>query len=289
MSTTPRPAASDSLIGLIQPYVDDVLPPDERARVDAVLAEDPVLRDMVEEQCSVRRALQSLPRHTAPQALQARVLLELDAIDREQAASPVLTMIAAPRWPRLRAFFRGAAVMVPAGATALALFLLVRTNTDLGPSTSPTTDTAMAMATATTPAVTADEALAEFNLDRAPLLLGSAAGDPQPGVRLVGAPLGSPGRNNFAGPQAPRLVELQVGPRRILDRQEPAGGPPPGPAHDHHGRRFWLGTIEGQPAVSFETEGLRHTLTRLGPGFADEQEYMFLLSLGHTLRSTPTR
>ena len=47
MSTTPRAAASDSLIGLIQPYVDDVLPPDERARVDAVLAEDPVLREMV--------------------------------------------------------------------------------------------------------------------------------------------------------------------------------------------------------------------------------------------------
>jgi hypothetical protein len=292
MSTTPRPAASDSLIGLIQPYVDDVLPPDERARVDAVLAEDPVLRDMVEEQCSVRRALQSLPRHTAPQALQARVLLELDAIDREQAASPVLTMIAAPRWPRLRAFFRGATVMVPAGATALALFLLVRTGTDLGPSPSPAiaTDAVMATATTTPPTTaTASPALAEFNLDRAPLLLGSAAGDPRPGVRLVGASLGSPGRDDLAEPRAPRLVELQVGSRRILDRQEPAGGPPPGPAHDHHGRRFWLGTIEGQPAVSFETEGLRHTLTRLGPGFADEQEYMFLLSLGHTLRSAPTR
>ena len=116
MSTTSLPAASDSLIGLIQPYVDDVLPPDERARVDAVLAEDPVLREMVEEQCSVRQALQKLPRPAAPQALQARVLLELDAIDREQAAAPALPVIAAPRWPRLRSFFRGAAVMVPAGA-----------------------------------------------------------------------------------------------------------------------------------------------------------------------------
>jgi len=80
------------------------------------------------------------------------------------------------------------------------------------------------------------------------------------------------------------MVELRVGSRRVLDRQEPAGGPPPGPAHDHHGRRFWLGTVDGQPAVSFETEGLRHTLTRLGPGFIDEQEYMFLLSLGHAMR-----
>ena len=68
----------------------------------------------------MRQALQKLPRPAAPQALQARVLLELDAIDREQAAAPALPVLAAPRWSRLRAFFRGAAVMVPAGATALA-------------------------------------------------------------------------------------------------------------------------------------------------------------------------
>ncbi len=265
MSTTPRAAASDSLIALIQPYVDDDLPPDERARVDAVLAEDPVLRDMVEEQCSVRRALQALPRASAPQALQARVLLELDAIDRELAATPALASVPAPRWPRLRWFLRGAAVMVPAGATALAMFLLVRTQSE--------------------PTIAASPAPAEFQfaqLEQAPLLLGSSP-QPTPGVRLVGAPLlGSPGSRSFE--QAPRMVELRVGARRILDRREPAGGPPPGPAHDHQGQRFWLGTVDGQPAVSFETEGLRHTLTRLGPGYADEQEYMFLLSLGHAMR-----
>jgi hypothetical protein len=257
MSTTPRAAASDSLIALIQPYVDDDLPPDERARVDAVLAEDPVLRDMVEEQCSVRRALQALPRASAPQALQARVLLELDAIDRELAASPAPTPT---RWPWLRWFFRGAAVMVPAGATALAMFLLVRTQGEAP--------------------IAASQGPAEFRLNQLdpPLLLGSAA-EPSPGVRLVG--LGSRGTAN---PQGSQMVELRVGSRRVLDRQEPAGGPPPGPAHDHHGRRFWLGTVDGQPAVSFETDGLRHTLTRLGPGFADEQEYMFLLSLGHAMR-----
>jgi hypothetical protein len=264
MSTTPRAAASDSLIALIQPYVDDDLPPDERARVDAVLAEDPVLRDMVEEQCSVRRALQALPRASAPQALQARVLLELDAIDREQAASPAPTDVSAPRWPFLRWFMRGAAVMVPAGATALAMFLFVRTQSD-----APTT---------------AGSAPAEFRLahldPQTPLVLGSSAdAEPSPGVRLVGL-----GSRSFRADQEPRMVELRVGSRRILDRQEPAGGPPPGPAHDHHGRRFWLGTVDGQPAVSFETDGLRHTLTRLGPGFADEQEYMFLLSLGHAMR-----
>lgn len=258
MSTTPRPAASDSLIALIQPYVDDDLPPDERARVDAVLAEDPVLRDMVEEQCSVRRALQALPRAAAPQALHARVLLELDAIDRELAASPAPSET---RWPWLRWFFRGAAVMVPAGATALAMFLLVRTQGEAP--------------------LAASQSPGEFRLGDAPLVLGSATSEPPPGVRLVGASLGARGQ---AIQQGSRMVELRVGSRRVLDRQEPAGGPPPGPAHDHRGRRFWLGTVDGQPAVSFETDGLRHTLTRLGPGYADEQEFMFLLSLGHAMR-----
>lgn len=258
MSTTPRAAASDSLIALIQPYVDDDLPPDERARVDAVLAEDPVLRDMVEEQCSVRRALQALPRAAAPQALHARVLLELDAIDRELAAT---TAPSPTRWPWLQWFFRGAAVMVPAGATALAMFLFVRTQNDAPQ--------------------TASQAPAEFRLGDTPLVLGSAATEPTAGVRLVGASLGARGQ---ALEQGPRMVELRVGPRRILDRQEPAGGPPPGPAHDHHGRRFWLGKVDGQPAVSFETDGLRHTLTRLGPGYAEQQEFMFLLSLGHAMR-----
>ena len=134
------------------------------------------------------------------------------------------------------------------------------------------------------PVAATSPAPAEFNLDRAPLLLGSAAADPQPGVRLVGASVGSPERAGIAGPQAPQVFELHVGSRRILDRREPAGGPPPGPAHDHHGRRFWLGKVDGQPAVSFETDGLRHTLTRLGPGYAEQQEFMFLLSLGHAMR-----
>ncbi|MBA3548356.1 MAG: hypothetical protein H0T76_17885 [Nannocystis sp.] len=281
MSTPPRPAASDSLIALIQPYVDDDLPADERARVDAVLAEDPVLREMVEEQCSVRQALRSLPLASAPQALQARVLLELDAIDREQVALERERVTGAPRWSRWRSFFRGAAVMVPAGATALAMFLMVRTGThsDAPLAATPAASDAMSALTLARP---------EFRLDQAPLVLGSGAAEASPGVRLVGASLGSrsfgaadPAVN---GPQAPHMVELRVGSRRILDRQEPAGGPPPGPAHDHRGKRFWLGTIEGQPAVSFETEGLRHTLTRLGPGFTDEQEYMFLLSLGHAMR-----
>ena len=40
MSPEAKPAASDSLIALIQPFVDDELAPADRARVEAVLAED---------------------------------------------------------------------------------------------------------------------------------------------------------------------------------------------------------------------------------------------------------
>lgn len=259
MTTPNHSSASDSLIGLIQPYVDDELPPAERARVEAVLADDPVLRDIVEEQRSVRQVLRDMPRETAPQALHARVLLELDAVDREQAAAPAPS---APAWRRLRAFFRGAAVMVPAGATAFALFLVTRA----------------ALESPTTAAIDPDPAA--VSLASAPIIRGALGGGPSPGVQLVGARVGSPDL-------APRLVELHVGPRRVLDRQEPAGGPAPGPSREYRGGRYWLGQIDGQPALAFESDGVRHTLTRLGSGFSGDREYMFLLALGHVMRSDP--
>ncbi len=260
MTTPNQPSASDSLIGLIQPYVDDELPPADRARVEAVLADDPVLRDIVEEQRSVRQVLRDMPRETAPQALHARVLLELDAVDREQAAAPAP---AVPAWRRLRAFFRGAAVMVPAGATAFALFLVTR-------------------AALEPPAATAIEPdPAAISLASAPIIRGALGGGPSPGVQLVGARVGAP------EPAAPRLVEMHVGPRRVLDRQEPAGGPAPGPSREYRGGRYWLGQIDGQPALAFEADGVRHTLTRLGSGFSGDREYMFLLALGHVMRSDP--
>ncbi|HEY0134680.1 MAG TPA: hypothetical protein VGB85_11385, partial [Nannocystis sp.] len=265
----PMPMASDSLIALIQPFLDDELPASERARVEAVLAQDPVLRDMVDEQRSVRQALRDLPPEAAPQALQARVLLELDAVDREQAADP------APGWRdrfggRLRSFFRGAAVMVPAGATALALFLVTRTGAERHvPEASP----ASAPVTAAAPTL--------LDPSRSGLVLGAAPGA-SPGVRLVGAALPTGDR-----PPSSVIVERQVGPRRVLDRHEPAGGPPPSEPHAYRGRSYWLGHVGGQPAVAFESDGVRHTLTadtRESAGFRQDREYAFLLSLGDALQ-----
>jgi len=265
------PMASDSLIALIQPFLDDELPASERARVEALLAQDPVLRDMVEEQSSVRQALRQLPPEAAPQALQARVLLELDAVDREQAA-------ATPGWRqrfagvdrRLRSFIRGAAIMVPAGATALALFLVTRTGTERHvPEASPIA----AATTATTPAI--------LDPTRSGLVLGATPGV-SPGVRLVGAAL--PASERAPGSV---IVERQVGPRRVLDRHEPAGGPAPSEPHAYRGRNYWLGQVGGQPAVGFESDGVRHTLTadtREVAAFRQDREYAFLLALGSALR-----
>jgi anti-sigma factor RsiW len=250
------PAASDSLIALIQPYVDDELDAAGRARVEAVLAEDPALREVALEQRAVRQLLRDVPHEPAPQALRARVLLELDAVDRERAsAAPAPSRLGS----RLRALLRGGAVMVPAGATALALFLALRTGSE-------------APVPSDSPAVAA-----------APRLDGVFADGPgaAPGVRLVGARAAAPS----AAP-LPAMRELQVGPRRVLDRQDLAGGLAPGDAREYRGARYWLGRIDGRPAVGFESDGLRHTLTAADDrGLADDREFVFLLELGHRLRA----
>lgn len=271
-------AASDSLIALIQPFLDDELAPAERARVEAKLAADPVLRAMVDEQSTVRQVLRDMSKEPAPQALHARVLLELDAVDRERAAEAAL----APPRGRLRErlrdhlgnLFRGAAIMVPAGATALALFLVARTGLEgqvSEPAAAPIAAATPTAAPTTTPLV---------GTPNAPLLLG-AAPSTAPGVRLVGADLPAGERE----PGGPVIVERRVGDRVLLDRHEPAGGAAPGAASEYHGRSYWLGRVQGRPAVGFESDGVRHTLTRGDDhGLRDDREYMLLLSLGHALR-----
>lgn len=107
----------------LQPFIDGELTEAERAEVEAQLARDPALREVAEQQLRIRQVLRDLPRATAPQALRARVLLELDAIDRENAPRPVPP----PQPSRWRNFLRGGALMLPAGAAAFGLFLVART------------------------------------------------------------------------------------------------------------------------------------------------------------------
>lgn len=110
----------------IQPYIDGELAEAERAEVEAELAAYPELSAMVDEQRKIRQVLRDLPKPAAPQALRARVLLELDAIDRAEAAAAAPAARPSPWGARLRALLRGAGVMLPAGAAALVLFVVAR-------------------------------------------------------------------------------------------------------------------------------------------------------------------
>lgn len=255
MTMDDQPLPSDSLLAQIQPYVADELAPAERDRVDAMLAEDPRLREMVAEQRAIRQDLRDMSPEAAPQALRARVLLELDGVDRERASErPV-----APRpgaWQRLRTLLRGAAVMVPATATAVALFMLVQSD-------------------APPPAVAETS-----EAPSVPIVVGRDNGSVNPGVRLVGA-------NVDVAPSRPAIRTLSVGDRSVLDRQDPAGGLVPGNARDFRGARYWLGHLGDRPAVAFESAGVRHTLTAAdGPRLRDDLEFLFLLEIGDQLRNS---
>lgn len=235
----------------IQPYIDGELAPSERAEVEAQLARDPALRDMVEAQRQIRQVLRDMPRATAPQALRARVLLDLDAIDREQAA-PAPTP-PAPRLARLRAFLRGAAVMVPAGAAALALFVVAR------------------------------------NLDRP---ASPSPGPRDIAVRIVDVPETSPIRpvSLRAGSEVVYQIGTQ---RIIDRQEPASGATPGAPRVYRGAAYAVAQDALGRVAVVFDAAGVRHTLSLDLPEGAvlgaPDREVAALLELGHLVRSDAAR
>ncbi len=236
----------------LQPYIDGELTDAERAEVEAELARDPALRELAEQQLKIRQVLRDLPKTPAPQALRARVLLDLDAIDREQAPAPA--PVRAPRLDRLRAFFRGAAVMLPAGAAALALFVVAR-SVDR-PEAAPTAPHELA-------------------------------------VRIVDVPEDT-GPIRAVSLQTPRADEVvyAVGRQRIIDSRGPAGGAAlPGVAQAYRGARYHLvRAADGRIVVAFDVGGVRHTLREEVAVDADpEQRLRGLLELAHLLRAGATR
>lgn len=236
----------------LQPYIDGELTDAERAEVEAELARDPALRELAEQQLKIRQVLRDLPRTPAPQALRARVLLDLDAIDRENA--PARAPAPAPRFARLRAFFRGAAVMVPAGAAALGLFVAAR------------------------------------SLDRP---ASEPAAPQELAVRIVDVPEDS-GPIRAVSLQTPRADEVvyEVGPQRIIDaRGRSDGGALPGSAQLYRGARYNLvRAADGGLVVAFDAGGVRHTLREANAVAATpEQRLRALLELAHLLRASATR
>ncbi|HEY8380366.1 MAG TPA: hypothetical protein VIK91_27975 [Nannocystis sp.] len=243
-------------IHTIQPFIDGELAEAERAEVEALLARDPALRQLVEEQRRVRQALRDLPKQPAPQALRARVLLALDAIDREDAVKA-----APPRPSRLRAFLRGGALMLPAGAAAFGMFLFARTFA--------------------TPAALESSASAEPR---------GLASRPEFAVRIVDVPEDSP-LQPVSLPTGDRIV-YEVGPRRVIDhRERGAGGALPDRVRYYRGAHYYLGRgADGRPLVVFDVGGVRHTLredvSTRPHGSGSDADLEALLELGHFVRTS---
>lgn len=110
-------------VALLQPFVDGELSDEERALVAAQIARNPEFQAIVREQQEVRAALRELERELAPDGLRARILADLDAVQAEQRAAEQRGWLA-PVAGRIKAFGRGALLMVPAVAAAGLLFVV---------------------------------------------------------------------------------------------------------------------------------------------------------------------
>jgi hypothetical protein len=111
------------LVGLLQPFVDGELSDDEHVLVASRIADNPEYQAIVRNQQEVRAALRSLPRELAPAGLRERVLADLDSVDTERRAAEQRGWHA-PVAGRIKAFGRGAMLMVPAAAAAVVLFVV---------------------------------------------------------------------------------------------------------------------------------------------------------------------
>jgi negative regulator of sigma E activity len=271
-NTDSRPG-TDPLIRRIQPFIDGELAADEAAAVAAEIAEDPALKDMVDEQVSARDALRSLPPLAAPQALRARVLLELDAVDREDEflqeevqESPV------GRLSRLRAFLRGGVVLVPAAAAAALLFGVTRMSAseEVAPQIAAASDEDMSLKTLKPQPIAGAQ---------------GAALAPADGVDLVS--LGDLPRTDAAG--LPEFVEYsdRRG-RRIVELRQPLAGALPGTPQRFRGRIYFLGRDRrGRAFIAYDDGGLAHVLMPASP--AESGDLRSLLELGDRLRSGDSR
>ncbi|MFO7564563.1 MAG: hypothetical protein R6X02_18100 [Enhygromyxa sp.] len=123
MSLDPIEPDHAEVVGLLQPFVDGELSDEERALVASRIAENPEYQAIVREQQQVRAMLRSLPRELAPAGLRERVLADLDAVDADRRAAEQRGWFA-PVVGRIKAFGRGAMLMVPAAAAAAVLFVV---------------------------------------------------------------------------------------------------------------------------------------------------------------------
>ncbi|MEZ4383700.1 MAG: hypothetical protein R3A79_20380 [Nannocystaceae bacterium] len=253
------------MIRRIQPFIDGELDAEEAAAVAAEIAADPVLKDMVDEQVSARELLRELPAIAAPQALRARLLLELDAVDREdELVEEELRQAPTGRLVRLRAFFRGGMVFAPAAAAAALLFAVTRMSApdEAPPQVAAAADSDMSL-----------QALKAQPIDAAPL-------PPATGVDLVS--LGDLPQTDSGLPEYVEYSDRRG--KRIVELQQQRAGALPGTPQRYRGRIYFLGQDRrGHAFVAYDDGGVAHVLMPASPG--DRGDLRALLELGDRLRS----
>jgi anti-sigma factor (TIGR02949 family) len=268
---------------LLQPYVDGELASAEQERVAAHVECCRPCRSAISEQQWVRATLRAVKRDVAPTSLRARILLELDDVDRE-------VVVPAPTrpswWARLGSAIadagRGAMIMVPAGAVAVGLFFVaregftpaesmpdglgsaltrVRADAVAGGTSHPTPPRPGASLPPMSPSSLGASKLGELQLVRADVP-GTAHPPHVPGARLRyeivrdGLPTG----------------------QHVIDQQAPAGVRPSGTLVEFRGRQFLLDRTSGdEPAVHFELAGVSHMFVL--EGAERERDYSVLLEL----------
>jgi len=271
--------------GLLQPYVDAELNEQEQEQVAVHLEDCSGCRAAVSEQAWVRATLQALEREPAPRALQAKILLGLDEVDRERAAEAAASApsLGARLLARLRDLGRGGLVMIPAGAVAIALFFMARegvvTPEGQGGTTSATASPGFGLGSAILPG-TAHVARADDDVMRAiselepqvgfPVQVPNRAAQATQDLQLVGARLHRAGGSE--PPAADLRYQLPSG-QHVVDRQLPATAfVPPGAPASYSGRSYHLHRDEaGRPTLWFELHGVAHMVVLEGaPSRAEE-------------------
>lgn len=116
----PEPA---DYVALLQPYIDGELDEGECARVEQQIEGNPDFEALVREQREVQALLRGLAPALAPAGLRERVFADLDAIDAELRDAEQRGWLA-PIVGRIKAFGKGALLMVPAVAAAGVLFVV---------------------------------------------------------------------------------------------------------------------------------------------------------------------
>ena len=123
MNLEPLEPDHAGVVALLQPYVDGELSDEERELVAEQVATNPEYEALICEQREVRSLLRGLERELAPEGLRARILADLDVVEAERREAEQRGWFA-PVVGRIKAFGKGAMLMVPAVAAAGALFFV---------------------------------------------------------------------------------------------------------------------------------------------------------------------